>query len=229
MKTDLLHSVRVSSASRILLLVLTALLFSGCVETRFESPLGNDIKTCDVRIKGLWVDPKNPLRPDSAAFVDEQCRVQILVQTEPATPLRQVHLPVNFVHLDKHDYLVIADAELANVTDVPPVFGVDPVPKRSFFFVRYRLRGSRLELTQVNTAALAKLVIDGKLDGTVSSANHELHVFIRGDRERMLDIVRQQPVFENSEPLVVKRRNQDIADYERDVLAEQRREMGAKH
>ncbi len=227
MKTDSLRTARTLTASRAVLLVLIALLFSGCVETRFESPLGNDIKACDARIKGLWVDPDDPLHASSAAYVDDQCRVQLLVQTEPATPLRQVHLPVNFVHLDRHDYLVVADAELANVTDVVPVFGVDPVPKRSFFFVRYRFRGSRLELTPVNTAALAKLVIDGKLDGTVSSANHELHVFIRGDRERMLEIARQQPIFENSEPVVAEKRDQNIADYERDVLAEQRR--GAKH
>lgn len=217
------------TASRILLLALIALLISGCVETRFESPLGNDIKACDPRVKGLWVDPDDPLRASSAAYVDEQCRVQTLVQTEPATPLRQVHIPVNFVHLDDRDYMVIADAELAGVTDVAAVYGVDPVPKRSFFFMRYRLRGSRLELTQVNTAALAKLVIDGKLDGTVSSTNHELHVFISGDRNRMLDIVRHQPVFEGSEHMDLERRRQDIADYERDVLAQQRRELGAKH
>ncbi len=228
MKTDVLRTTHTLTVFRVGLLVLIALLFSGCVETRFESPLGNDIKACDPRVKGLWVDPDDPLHASSAVFVDDKCRVQILVQTEPATPLRQVHLPVNFVHLDKQDYLVVADAELANVTDVPPVFGIDPVPKRSFFFVRYRVRGSRLELTPVNTAALAKLVIDGKLDGTVSSTNHELHVFIRGDRDRMLDVVRQQPVFKNSEPLVAERRDQGIADYERDVLAKQRRELGAK-
>ena len=35
--------------------LLLVLLLAGCVETRFESPPGDNIETCDARWKGLWI------------------------------------------------------------------------------------------------------------------------------------------------------------------------------
>jgi len=37
------------------LIACTAL--SACVETRFESPLGDNIETCDTAWKGVWLEP----------------------------------------------------------------------------------------------------------------------------------------------------------------------------
>ena len=49
-----------------ILAVFLLLTLAGCVETRFESPLGDNIETCDAGWKGLWVsaDESNHDRPD---------------------------------------------------------------------------------------------------------------------------------------------------------------------
>lgn len=201
--------------------LLAVLLLGGCVETRFESPLGDDIATCDARLEGLWADPDAPVRGTSAVYVDHECRAIVLSQTEPGTPLRRIHVPVNFAKVGRHDYLVIADAELGGLADIPPVFGIEPVPQRSFYFVRYRIRGDRLVLARADSEKIAKLIIDGELDGTVSRTRNELHVFVQGDRAKMLDIVRHHDLFRADKDSYLVRRDQDIAAYERELLDSQ--------
>lgn len=195
----------------------------GCVETRFESPLGDNIETCDVKWKGLWGDPDSATEP-GAIYVDDECRFIVLDQPERGTPLKQIHVPVNFVHADGKDYLVVADSALKGLVELKPPHGVDPAPDKSFFYARYRVRGDRVELNQVDSEAVAKLVIDGRLDGTVEKVGNDLHVYVRGNRARMLEIVRTQPIFETKAPTVMVRRKQSLEEFERSVLEAQRKE-----
>src|SRR5690606_1589100 len=118
-------------------------------------------------------------------------------------------------------YLVIADAELGGLADIPPVFGIEPVPQRSFYFVRYRIRGDRLVLARADSEKIAKLIIDGELDGTVSRTRNDLHVFVQGGRANMLDIVRHHDLFRADKDSYLVRRDQDIAAYERELLDSQ--------
>lgn len=208
------------------LLRLTALApllaLGGCVETRFEAPLGDNIETCDVRWKGLWNDAGSPTEP-SAVYVDDDCRFIILDQTERGGPLKQIHVPVNFVHADGKDYIVVADTSLKGLAEIKAPHGIDPAPDKSFYFVRYRVRGDRAELDQVDSERVAKLVVDGTLDGTVDKHANELHVYVRGNRARMLEIVRTQPIFDNRRPTVLARRKQTIDEFEHAVLEAQRK------
>ena len=93
-----------------------------------------------------------------------------------------------------------------------------PPPDKSFFFARYQIRGDRLEVNQVDSERVAKLVIDGKLDGTVSKSGNDLHVFVRGNRARMLEIVRTQSIFQSKSPTKLERRKQTLDEFERSVL-----------
>ena len=97
----------------------------GCVETRFESPLGDNIETCDVKWKGLWGDPDSATEP-GAIYVDDECRFIVLDQPERGTPLKQIHVPMNFVHADGKDYLVVPDSALRGLVDLKQPHGVDP-------------------------------------------------------------------------------------------------------
>lgn len=214
--------------SLLAVLIGALLLLGGCIETRFESPLGDDIAVCDARLKGLWADPDAPVRGTSAVYVDDECRVLVLSQTEPGTPLRQIHVPVNFAKVGRHDYLVIADAELDGLVDIPPVFGVEPAPQRSFYFVRYRIRGDRLVLARADSETIATFIIDGELEGTVSSTKNELHVFVEGDRAKMLDIVRRHDLFRETDDGYLVHRDQDIAAFERELLDSQAADKPAR-
>jgi hypothetical protein len=198
------------------------LALGGCIETRFEAPLGDNIETCDARWKGLWNDAGEPSEP-SAVYVDDECRFIVVEQPERGGPLKQMHVPVNFVHADGKDYLVVADSSLKGLAEIKPPHGIDPAPDKSFYFIRYRLRGDRVELDQVDSERVAKLVIDGTLDGTVDKAANELHVYVRGNRARMLEIVRTQPIFSDKRPTVLAKRKQSLDEFERMVLDAQRK------
>ena len=207
------YTIRIAALAVILLL-------GGCVETRFESPLGDNIETCDVKWKGLWGDPESTTEP-SAIYVDDECHFIVLDQPERGGPLKRLHVPVNFVHADGKDYLVVADNSLKGMVELKPPHGIDPVPEKSFFFARYSMRGDRVELNQVDSERVAKLVIDGKLEGTVDKSGNDLHVFVRGNRARMLEIVRTQPIFESKRPTVLVRRQQTLDEFEQALLKAQ--------
>ncbi len=200
-------------------LALLALL-GGCVETRFESPLGDNIETCDTKWKGLWGDPDSATEA-SAVYVDDECHFIVLDQPERGGPLKQIHIPVNFVHADGKDYVVVADTSLKGTVELKPPHGIDPVPEKSFFFARYSIRGDRIELNQVDSEKVAKLVIDGKLEGTVDKVSNDLHVYVRGNRTRMLEIVRTQPIFDTRRPTLLARRKQTIDEFEQALLKAQ--------
>ena len=200
------------------------LMLAGCVETRFESPIGDNIETCDAGWKGLWVDADAsnrdlPDKSDAAFYVNDACEFIVLDQPEAKGPLKQIHVPINYVHADGRDYVVIADNAIKGLADVKPPHGVTPVPEKSFYFARYKLRGDRLELYQVDSERIAKLVIDGKLDGTVDKRQNELHVYVHGTRAQMLEIVHAQPIFADK-PFKLVRSRQTLEQYEKSMLTE---------
>ena len=200
------------------------LMLAGCVETRFESPIGDNIETCDAGWKGLWVDADAsnrdlPDKSDAAFYVNDACEFIVLDQPEAKGPLKQIHVPINYVHADGRDYVVIADNAIKGLADVKPPYGVTPVPEKSFYFARYKLRGDRLELYQVDSERIAKLVIDGKLDGTVDKRQNELHVYVHGTRAQMLEIVHAQPIF-SDKPFKLVRSRQTLEQYEKSMLTE---------
>jgi hypothetical protein len=205
-----------------ILAAFLALTLAGCIETRFESPPGDNIETCDAGWKGLWLDAGggsyDRVGDDDAAFyVNDDCQFIVLDQPEKNGALKQIHVPVNYVHADGKDYIVIADSAVKGLVDLKPPHGVTPSPEKSFFFARYRLRGDRLELYQVDSDRTAKLVIDGKLEGTVDKTRNELHVYVNGSRAQMLDIVRAQAIFEDK-PMKLARSRQTLEQYEKSML-----------
>lgn len=203
-----------------LLLTLAMLASAGCVETRFESPIGDNIETCDARWKGLWigVDEERPdKRDDTTAFyVNDECQFIVLDQPEKGGALKQVHVPLNYVHADGKDYVVVADTAMKALVSLKPPHGIDPAPEKSFFFARYRLRGDRLELYQVDSERTAQLVIEGKIGGTVNKTQNELHVFVSGTRAQMLDMLRAHAIFEEK-PVKLMRSKDTLDSFEKSL------------
>lgn len=206
---------------RPLLLALCALMLAGCVETRFESPPGERIQRCDEAWKGVWLDRSEDSQV-AGLLVDEQCRSFLLSQLEDGGPLRQAPVPLNYVEHRGQRYVVVADAALEDLVSLPPVHGVDPVPTRNFFIARYRLRGAKLEIHKVDDRAAARMIIDGVLEGTVSSTLNELHVYVRGTREDMLRIVETPGLFERKASIVLERSRRTLAEIEAELMRARR-------
>ena len=206
---------------RLLFPVLACALIGACVETRFESPLGDNIETCDTAWKGLWFEEGDDLRRTDGErhltgfAVDEACAFTLIEQPEAGGPFKRTRVPINYVHVRGDDYVVVSDAALRGLVDLKTPYDIDPPPQKSFFFARYRVRVNRLELRKVDDAKVAKLVIDGSLDGTVQKGRNELHVYVRGGRQQMLDLVRKHDLFESKPSLVFVRSREDLQDVER--------------
>ena len=205
----------------IVVLAVTAAL-AGCVETRFESPPGDNIETCDAHWKGLWSGDKDTPHDTTAFYIDDECHFIVLDQVDKGGPLKQIHVPVNYVHDGDRDYIVVADNMLKGLVELKPVYGVDPPPAKAFFFMRYSVHGDRIDLYKIDDARVARLVIDGKLDGTVAKTGSELHVFVRGDRARMLEILQKDSIFVDKADPVLHRVRESVAEYERALIQAQR-------
>ncbi len=203
-----------------LIVALCALLALGaCTETRFESPPGDEIVICDPAWKGLWVDAsKNQSsdEPNELAFlVDPECRFILLERPEKDGPPKQIHIPVNYVHDRGKHYVVVADNQLSDAVKLDPVHGIEPAPAKSFFIARYQIDHDQLRIWQVDSKRTAHMVIDDALDGTVDRTHNELHVLIRGDRAKVLDILRKQKIFEDKPSAEVRRVKMSLEEYEK--------------
>ena len=204
-----------------MLIVFVALASTGCVETRFESPIGDNIETCDTGWKGLWVgiDDHNEEAKDATAFyVNDECQFIVIDQPEKNGALKQIHVPVNYVHADRKDYIVVADTAIRSLVELRPLHGVKPAPEKSFFFARYRLRGDRIDLFQVDSDKTAALVLEGKVGGTIDKSQNELHVYVTGSRAQMLDLVKAHDIFEEKKPLRLVRSKKTLEEFEKSVL-----------
>jgi len=211
--------------------LLACTTLTACVETRFESPLGDNIETCDTAWKGVWLEPGDDgLRVDgerhlSGFAVDDACAFTVIEQPEAGGPLKRTRVAINFVHARGDDYVVVSDAALHGLVELKPPYDIEPAPQKSFFFAKYRVHGDRLEIRKVDDAKAAKLVIDGRLDGTVQKGRNDLHVYVRGGRQQMLDLVRRNDLFESKPSMVFQRSRRDLQDIERSLqhAAEPRR------
>ena len=198
--------------------VFLVLALAGCVETRFESPIGDNIETCDARWKGIWAeaDEANHDRPgDTMAFyVDDDCKFIVLDDPDKDGTAKETHVPLNYVHADGKDYVVVADTSLKVLADIKPPHGVMPAPDKSYFFARYTLRRDRLDIYQVDDERMAKLVVDGTLNGTVDKTQNELHVYVHGSRAEMLALVRSRPIFKDK-PTRFVRSQRTLEDFQK--------------
>ena len=195
------------------------LALGACTETRFESPPGDRIEACDARWKGLWVDASESAskdEPDELAFlVDPECQFQMIERPEKDGPPKLIHIPLNFVHDHGKDYLVVADNQLSGVVKVEPVHGVDPVPEKSFYLARYELKGERMKIYSIDSTRVAHRILDKDLEGTIDSSKNDLHVYVKGDRARILEILRKYDLFEAKPGAEVKKIPLSLDDYER--------------
>jgi hypothetical protein len=195
---------------------LSAIALAGCSETRFESPLGGRQESCDARWKGLWIGT-DPADQSAAVYVDGTCRLFVIDKPAPNKPVRRVELPVRYKHVDGRDYLSVEAAAFKELADLDPPYAIEPAPAHAYFFARYAISGDRLEIDMVNSKRVARLVIDDKIDGTVGKSGNGLHVFVRGDPARMLEIVRNEPIFDGVTPTILVRSKQSADAFERNL------------
>ncbi len=200
---------------------LMSLLLCACTETRFATLPGEDLQSCDRRWEGVWQEVgadgrRTDVPRHLTGFVmDAECRLRLFEEPEEGGALQFFALPLRFLHLRGSDYLVVSDRDLHELVELEPPFDVDPAPVESFFFLRYRLRGDRLELNQVDSEQTARWVLDGTLDGSLTKGRHSLHVYVRGDAKQMRELLSRRQLFSRRGDWVMRRSHLSLEDFER--------------
>ena len=193
--------------------VLLACMACACVETRFESPPGEALASCDARWKGHWIEageqPADSGADTTAFDVGDDCAFTLVEQASPAAAPKRTRIPVAYAHVGDADYPVVADDALHGVVDPGPPAGVDAPAPRAWFYVRYRLRGDRATLYTGDSARVARRAIDDAIDANVVRTSGTLHVYVRGTPAQMLEWLRRDPMFD-SKPALELRRITDI-------------------
>ena len=206
--------------------LLALLALSGCNVTRFESPPGDALDSCDTRWRGLWIAHEDDGElGDAAIHVDEACRLMMLDQAERGGPVKSVHMPSNFARVGRDDYVVVSDLALKPLYELGPVPGVSEQPARTFVLMRYRFRGERLELYDIDDQKVALLVVDGSIEGTVLKSHDGLQVYVQGDRARIAKVLAAHKLYDDK-PTVLERSDWTPEQFERELIASQARQAG---
>lgn len=191
------------------LLGAVGLVLAACTETRFESPPGDQLETCDARWKGTWdeidADAGAKANREPAVEVDANCTLTLLDENKDGGAIKRQPVAAHFAHVDGNDVLVATDSAIKALVALDPPYGVDPTPKESYFLARYRVHGDRIDLYAVDSAHVAKLVIDGIVEGSVDKRRRELHVFVSGTRAQVLALMRNHAIFEGKPSLSLVR------------------------
>ena len=195
------------------------LALAGCTETRFASPIGGG-GTCQNAMKGLWIGTENdaPPKPDenTAFHIDDNCTIHVIERgAGPNGRARTTPLKAEYATVDAKTYLAVEEDPVDVLVGMKPPHGVTPIPPRSYFFARYRVRGDRMTLYPVDSVRTAKLVIDGAIDGTVDKTRNELHVYVLGSPAQMRTLVSARAIFDEAHPLALVRSRMTPEQFER--------------
>lgn len=203
------------------LLFTAGAVMCGCTETRFASPPGDQLQSCDPRWEGLWIPGPEP-DSGSAISVDAACALVMIDVPSNAGPTKHIPISVRFLHADGKDYVVVSDDALKDAVDIQPVYGVQPVPTLTYFVARYTVDKDHINIHDVDDEHVATLIIAGKLEGTVSKTANNLHVFVTGNAAHILEVVRDDSIFDAKPNLELERSNLSAEEFER--RAEQQRD-----
>ena len=197
-----------------LALLLTACVaMCGCTETRFASPPGDQLQSCDPRWEGLWIPGPEP-DAGSAISVDAACALVMIDVPSNGGPTKHIPISVRFLHADGKDYVVVSDDALKDAVDIQPVYGVQPVPTPTYFVARYTVDKDHINIHDVDDEHVATLIIAGKLEGTVSKTANNLHVFVTGNAAHILDVVRDDSIFDAKPNLQLERSELSVEEFE---------------
>jgi hypothetical protein len=197
---------------RMLLAAMAALALGGCDESRFATdPLG-DARMCEAALEGVWriEDDK-----DAAAeyfAVSPECNVRLLrparageggvdadAEARPA-----IELAPSIGRIDGALYAILTDDDFHRAADEGDDRGHETA-RGGFHAWRIEQRGERAELRPMDHRAVARAIIDDKLEGEVAKNDDGLKNWIAIERDAAQELLGQRWLFRRDQPLRLTR------------------------
>ena len=72
-----------------------------------------------------------------------------------------------------------------------------------------------MKIYSIDSTRVAHRILDKDLEGTIDSSKNDLHVYVKGDRARILEILRKYDLFEAKPGAEVRKIPLSLEDYER--------------
>ncbi len=197
----------------ILILPLLAAL-SACDESRFVvDPLG-EARVCEAQLAGNWLIVDDGGGAPDYLLIDQTCNVRLLrapragegssTLDESAQPT-QIALAPSIGRIDGVSYATLTDNEYhraAGEDDGKPAHGDQ---RDGFHVFRIEAARDRIVLRAVDHAALAKMIIDNKVEGEVSKTEDGLKNVVLLDAAGARQLLAERWLFRKAEPLQLQR------------------------
>jgi hypothetical protein len=200
---------------RLLLAAAAALALAGCDETRFAAdPLG-ETRACESTLEGVWRIEDDKDSPAEYFAVSANCDVRLLrpprageggidADAEARPP---VELAPSIGRIDGRLYAVLTDDDFHRAADGDDAAGErgHETARGGFHAWRIELDGNRALLRTVDHRAVARAIIDGKLEGEVAKNDDGLKNWVALDRDALRELLGQRWLFRRDDPLRLAR------------------------
>ncbi len=200
---------------RILLTACAGLALAGCDETRFATdPLGAT-RACEASLEGVWRIEDDNEGPAEYLAVSASCDVSLLrparageggvdADAEARPP---IELAPSIGRIGSTLYATVTDDDFHRAADAGDGSAQrgHEVPRGGFHAWRIERSGERATLRAVDHRAVARAIIDGKLEGEVSKNDDGLKNWVALEGEALRDLLGQRWLFRRDDPVRLAR------------------------
>ncbi len=199
---------------RFLLAAMAALTLAGCDESRIATdPLG-DARACEAALEGVWRIEDDKESPAEYFAVSPECNVRLLrparageggVDADADAEARPaIELAPSIGRIDGVLYAILTDDDFHRAADEGDDRGHETA-RGGFHVWRIEQRGERAELRTVDHRAVARAIIDDRLEGEVSKDEDGLKNWIAVERDAARELLGQRWLFRRDQPLRLTR------------------------
>lgn len=196
-----------------MLLLAAVLPLAACDETRFTAdPLG-EARACEPGLAGTWRIEDDADGAPEFVHLEADCDLRLL-RAAPggeggldldAVARRTVALSPSIGRIDGSLYLSLTDEDFHRAADEDVNDTGHPGSPGGFHAYRIELRGESAQLRGVDHRAVARAIIDGKLNGEVRKDSEGLKNLVQADAAAVRALLRERWLFRRDQPLRLQR------------------------
>jgi len=199
---------------RIFLILPLLAALGGCDESRFVvDPLG-EARVCETQLAGNWLVVDVGGGAPDYLLIDPMCNVRLLrapragegsSALDGSTQPTQIALAPSIGRIDGVTYATLTDDQYHRAAGEDDGQPAHADQRDGFHVFRIEAARDRIVLRAVDHAALAKAIIDNKVNGEVSKTDDGLKNVVLLDAEGVRALLTERWLFRQADPLQLQR------------------------